>query len=151
MSVRGAALWAMGGQYISFAIQFATSVVISRYFLTPAEVGLFSIGLAAALLVAVLQDFGLSRYISGLAVLEHDEIARCSSVALMWRSWNSCRRTASVMAASSCADSSVGSHAPLRVARWRMASSAAIASVKCVRRPRTMRVSSMPLAIISTE
>lgn len=84
MSVRGAALWAMGGQYISFAIQFATSVVISRYFLTPAEVGLFSIGLAAALLVAVLQDFGLSRYISGLAVLDHDEIARCSSVALLF-------------------------------------------------------------------
>jgi O-antigen/teichoic acid export membrane protein len=84
MSVRGAAVWAMAGQYVSFAIQFATSVIISRFFLTPAEVGLFSISLAAALLVAVLQDFGLSRYISGLPVLNAEEIARCSSVALIF-------------------------------------------------------------------
>lgn len=74
----------MAGQYLSFAMQFATSVVISRFFLTPAEVGLFSIALAAALLVAILQDFGLSRYISGLAVLDGREVARCSSVALLF-------------------------------------------------------------------
>jgi O-antigen/teichoic acid export membrane protein len=84
MSVRGAAVWAMAGQYASFVIQFASSVIISRFFLTPAEVGIFSIGLAAALLVAILQDFGLSRYISGLAVLDDAEIARCSSVALLF-------------------------------------------------------------------
>lgn len=84
MSVRGAAVWAMAGQYLSFAIQFATSVVISRWFLSPAEVGLFSIGLAAALLVAILQDFGLARYISGMPRLDRDEIARCSSVALLF-------------------------------------------------------------------
>ncbi|RYD94856.1 MAG: polysaccharide biosynthesis protein [Sphingomonadales bacterium] len=84
MSVRGAAVWAMAGQYVSFAIQFASSVVISRLFLDPAEVGLFSIGMAAALLVAILQDFGLSRYISGLPRLDGNEIARCSSVALIF-------------------------------------------------------------------
>lgn len=84
MSVRDAAVWAMAGQYLSFVLQFATSVVISRWFLSPAEVGLFSIGLAAALLVATLQDFGLSRYISGLPQLDHREIARCSSVALLF-------------------------------------------------------------------
>ncbi|MGC5184048.1 hypothetical protein ACPXBI_28770, partial [Escherichia coli] len=49
MSVRSAALWAMAGQYLSFAIQFAASVVISRWYLGPSEVGLFSIALAAAL------------------------------------------------------------------------------------------------------
>ena len=84
MSVRGAAVWAMAGQYLSFAIQFITSVIISRFFLTPAEVGLFSIGMAAALLASVLQDFGLSRYIAGLPVLDEAEIARCSSVALLF-------------------------------------------------------------------
>ena len=84
MSVRGAAVWAMAGQYLSFAIQFATSVIISRLFLGPGEVGLFSIGMAAALVVAVLQDFGLSRYISGLPVLDRDEIARCASVAMLF-------------------------------------------------------------------
>lgn len=84
MSVRGAAVWAMAGQYLSFAIQFASSVIISRFFLSPAEVGLFSIALAAALLVAILQDFGLSRYISGLPVVGEDEVRRCSSVALLF-------------------------------------------------------------------
>ncbi|PLK27836.1 polysaccharide biosynthesis protein [Novosphingobium sp. TH158] len=81
MSVRGAALWAMGGQYLSFAIQFVTSVLISRFFLSPEEVGLFSIAMAAALLASVLQDFGLSRYIAGLPRIDKAEIARCSSVA----------------------------------------------------------------------
>jgi O-antigen/teichoic acid export membrane protein len=84
MSVRGAAAWAMVGQYMSFAIQFVSSVVISRFFLSPAEVGLFSIGLAAALLVSILQDFGLSRYLSAQPTLSREEIARCSSVAFLF-------------------------------------------------------------------
>jgi O-antigen/teichoic acid export membrane protein len=84
MSVRGAAVWAMGGQYLSFAIQFITSVIISRMFLSPAEVGLFSIALAAALVVSVLQDFGLTRYMSGLPSVDADTQARCSTVALLF-------------------------------------------------------------------
>lgn len=84
MSVRGAAVWAMASQYGAFVIQFATSVIISRFFLAPDEVGLFSIALAAAMLVAVLQDFGLSRYISGLADLTAEEVNRCSSVAFIF-------------------------------------------------------------------
>ena len=84
MSVRSAAVWAMVAQYTSFAVQFATSVVISRLFLSPAEVGLFSIALAAAMLVAILQDFGLSRYISALPRLDRTDIARCSSVAMVF-------------------------------------------------------------------
>jgi O-antigen/teichoic acid export membrane protein len=84
MSVRGAAVWAMAGQYLSFAIQFATSVIISRLFLTPAEVGLFSIALSAAMVASVLQDFGLSRYIAGLPTVDAAALARCSSVALLF-------------------------------------------------------------------
>ena len=84
MGVRHAALWAMGGQYLSFATQFATSVVISRLFLSPSEVGLFSVALAASALVAMLQDFGLSRYISGLPSIGAEDIARCSTVALIF-------------------------------------------------------------------
>ena len=84
MSVHGAALWAMACQYLSFIIQFATSVIVSRFYLSPSEVGLFSIALAATLLVAVLQDFGLSRYVSGLPRLDRAEIARCSAVALLF-------------------------------------------------------------------
>lgn len=84
MSVRHAAVWAMASQYGAFVIQFATSVIISRFFLAPDEVGLFSIALAAAMLVAVLQDFGLSRYISGLPSLTAQEVNRCSSVAFIF-------------------------------------------------------------------
>ena len=84
MSVRGAALWSMGSQYLVFAIGFAVSVLISRFFLAPAEVGLFSIGLAAALMVAILQDFGLTRYIAGRPPMSRDEIAVCSSVSLVF-------------------------------------------------------------------
>ncbi len=84
MSVRGAAVWAMGGQYLSFGVQFVTSVIISRFFLTPAEVGLFSIGLAAAMLASTLQDFGLSRYIAALPTIDDAAIARCSSIALLF-------------------------------------------------------------------
>lgn len=84
LSVRGAAVWAMAGQYIAFSIQFISSIIISRLFLSPAEVGLFSIAMAAALLVAILQDFGLSRYISGLRSIDELEVRRCSSVALFF-------------------------------------------------------------------
>jgi len=84
MSVGSAAVWAMASQYVTFTIQFATSVVISRYFLRPDEVGLFSIALAAALLVAVLQDFGLTRYIAGLPVVTAQDAHRCSSVAVLF-------------------------------------------------------------------
>ncbi|WP_353230833.1 oligosaccharide flippase family protein [Novosphingobium sp.] len=86
MSIRGAALWAMAGQYLGFAIQFVSSVVVSRFFLSPAEVGLFSIALAAALMVSVFQDFGLTRYVTALHTLDPEEIRRCSSVAIL-SSW----------------------------------------------------------------
>lgn len=84
MSVRSAALWSIGSQYLVFAIQFAVSVLISRFFLLPAEVGLFSIGLAAALLVAILQDFGLTRYIAGQPEMTPEQLRVCSSVSAIF-------------------------------------------------------------------
>lgn len=62
-SVKSAALWAASSQYSLFALQFATSVVISRFFLRPEEIGLFSVALAAAMVLSIIQDFGLQRYI----------------------------------------------------------------------------------------
>jgi hypothetical protein len=82
-SVRGAALWSMGAQYASFAITFVSSVLISRFFLGPDEFGLFSIALAAAMLVAVLQDFGITRYIAGEPELGEDKIRACFSVSVI--------------------------------------------------------------------
>jgi hypothetical protein len=35
MSVRGAALWSMSGQYLVFIAQFVMNVIIARFFLSP--------------------------------------------------------------------------------------------------------------------
>ena len=86
MSVRGAALWSMSAQYVVFATQFAVSVVISRFFLGPAEVGLFSIALSAAMMVSILQDFGITRYIAGERELSDDAIRTCFSVSVIFAS-----------------------------------------------------------------
>jgi O-antigen/teichoic acid export membrane protein len=84
MSVRTAALWSMGSQYISFAINFAVSVIVSRFYLSPAEVGLFSVALAAALVVSILQDFGISRYVAGQKDLDAETIRTASSVSVIF-------------------------------------------------------------------
>jgi O-antigen/teichoic acid export membrane protein len=83
MSVRAAALWSMGAQYVAFAVSFITSVLISRFFLGPEEVGLFSIALAAAMLVSILQDFGITRYLAGETELDDRKIRACFSVSLI--------------------------------------------------------------------
>jgi O-antigen/teichoic acid export membrane protein len=84
MDVRGAAAWAMAGQYLGFAVQFASSVVISRWFLSPADLGLFSIAMALALVIAVIQDFGMARHIAALPRLLPEDLARCASVSLLF-------------------------------------------------------------------
>lgn len=84
MSIQRAAFWSMGSQYISFAIQFAVSVIIARFFLGPSEMGLFSIGLTVAMMVSVLQDFGISRYIIGQRHLTPDTIRTCASLSCVF-------------------------------------------------------------------
>ncbi|UVO52798.1 lipopolysaccharide biosynthesis protein [Sphingomonas sp. SUN039] len=83
-SVRTAAVWGMAGQYVAFFAQFVTSVVISRFFLTPGEVGLFGTALAAAMMVAIFQDFGISRYVAGEPDLDDDKLRRCFSVSIVF-------------------------------------------------------------------
>lgn len=82
MSVRRAALWSLVGQYSSFAIQFATSVIISRLFLLPADVGLFSIALAAAMMVSIFQDMGISRFVTGQPQMREDHVRDYAAVAV---------------------------------------------------------------------
>jgi len=83
-SIRTAAVWGMAGQYGAFIVQFATSVVISRFYLSPGEVGLFGTALAAAMLVAIFQDFGISRYVAGEAELDDAKLRRCFSVSIVF-------------------------------------------------------------------
>lgn len=83
MSVRGAAIWAMSAQYVAFAINFGVSVYLARNYIGPDELGLFSIAFAAATLIAVFQDFGLTRYIAGEADLDDGKIRAASSLSLL--------------------------------------------------------------------
>ena len=82
MSIRRAALWSLASQYASFAIQFATSVIISRLFLLPADVGMFSIALAAAMVVSIFQDMGISRFVTGQPQMQDDHVREYASVAV---------------------------------------------------------------------
>ncbi|MEW9855829.1 oligosaccharide flippase family protein [Novosphingobium sp. M1R2S20] len=82
--VRSAALWAAGSQYCVFALQFATSVVISRFFLRPEEIGLFSVALAAAMIVAIIRDLGLTRYIGRHPTADDDTIRHCTVIAVLF-------------------------------------------------------------------
>ncbi|MEQ1498884.1 MAG: oligosaccharide flippase family protein [Novosphingobium sp.] len=82
MSIRRAAIWSFASQYASFVIQFATSVIISRYYLLPADVGLFSIALAAAMVVAIFQDMGISRFVTGQPEMREEHLRDYAAVAV---------------------------------------------------------------------
>lgn len=82
MTVRKAIAWASASKLLSFTIAFASSIIVARFFLTPAEVGLFSIAFAATALIAVLQEFGLNRYIVGEVELGEEKLRTAFSVSL---------------------------------------------------------------------
>jgi O-antigen/teichoic acid export membrane protein len=82
MTIRRAAAWAVASQYVSFAIQFATSVIVSRFYLLPTDVGLFSIALAAAMVLAIFQDMGFSRFITGQPEMRPEHLRDYAAVAL---------------------------------------------------------------------
>ncbi len=84
MSVRTAAAWALVSQYASFAIQFAASIILARWFITPAELGLFSIAFAAVTLVAFLQDFGVNRYINGERELTPEKLHAAFTISVIF-------------------------------------------------------------------
>jgi O-antigen/teichoic acid export membrane protein len=82
VTVRRAAAWSLASQYATFLIQFAASVIIARFFLPPAEVGLFSIALAAAMVVAVFQDMGITRFVSGQKDMQPEAVGDYAFVAV---------------------------------------------------------------------
>lgn len=84
MSVRNAALWALGSQYASFALQFVTSIVLARWFITPEQLGRFSIAFAAVTLVAFLQDFGVTRYVNGERDLTPDKLRSAFAISVLF-------------------------------------------------------------------
>lgn len=77
MSIKRAALWSLTGNYASFVIQFVTSVIISRFYLQPNEVGIFSVAMAASMMLTMLQDFGINRFIVAQKEVDDRLIAAC--------------------------------------------------------------------------
>lgn len=83
MSVKTAASWAALAQYVGFALQFASSVIVARFFLGPAEVGVFSLAFSAAAMIHGLQDFGLNRSIIGAPRMTRRIVRQSFSVSLV--------------------------------------------------------------------
>lgn len=83
MTVRGAALLAMASQMSAFTIQFTASVILARYFIDPEELGLFTIAFSFIALLAVLQEFGITRFITGEKDLDDARIRTAFTVSLM--------------------------------------------------------------------
>lgn len=82
MSVRGAAALAMSSQMGAFSIQFAASVILARFFIDPDELGLFTIAFSFVSLLAVLQEFGITRFVAGEKELDDDKVRTAFSVSL---------------------------------------------------------------------
>ena len=83
MTTRAAVIWAGLGKFLSFGTAFVTSILIARFFLGPDDVGLFSIAFAATSVLAVLQEFGLNRYIVGEEQFDHAKLRAAFSVSFL--------------------------------------------------------------------
>lgn len=84
MSVRTAALWALASQYVSFAMQFIASVVLARWYISPEQLGQFSVAFASVTLVAFLQDFGVTRYINGERDLTSEKLQTAFTISVLF-------------------------------------------------------------------
>ncbi len=62
MSVRRSLAWAYSGQITSFAIQFATSIIIA-HILSPHEMGIYAIAMAVQGIIWIFTNFGIGAYI----------------------------------------------------------------------------------------
>ncbi len=74
MKLATAVSWAIGTQYLIFAVQAAASMYLSRHFISPDEFGAFAIAVAAAGMVSSFQDFGLIRYLVGLKHIRREDL-----------------------------------------------------------------------------
>ncbi|MCP5403536.1 MAG: lipopolysaccharide biosynthesis protein [Novosphingobium sp.] len=83
MSVRGAQSGPCRRSTSRLAINFGVSIYLARYYIGPDELGLFSIAFAATTLIAVFQDFGLTRYVAGEADLDDAKIRAACSLSLV--------------------------------------------------------------------
>lgn len=82
MDIRKAAYWAVSSQYLAFIVSFGTSLILARWFISPEQLGIFSIAFAAVSLIAFLQDFGVARYVSGEKDLSDEKLRTAFTLSL---------------------------------------------------------------------
>ena len=81
MNPRTALAWSFAERYASFAITFASTVVLARL-LTPAQVGVFSLSMALLAVLGIVRDFGVSEYLIQERELTPARVATAFGVAL---------------------------------------------------------------------
>lgn len=82
MSVRRSVFWSLAGQIISTVLLFAGTVTVARL-LSPAEVGIFAVGFAAAGLINILGSVGASAYVVREAKLHPGQLESAFTVSLL--------------------------------------------------------------------
>lgn len=85
LSIRRSLAWSFSLQFWQAALQFITSIIIARL-LTPQEVGVFALALAAYILIAALKDFGIGSYLIREEELTDHKIRTAFglSIAIFW-------------------------------------------------------------------
>lgn len=73
MSVRKSLAWAFSGQFATFAVTFASSVVLARL-LSPMEMGIYALAIATLGILQIVASFGVSAYIVREAELSPETV-----------------------------------------------------------------------------
>ena len=81
-SIRKALSLSFASKYSSLAIHTVAIMVLARL-LTPAEIGVYSVGAAVVALAHVLRDFGVGNYLIQEKELTQDRIRTAFGVALV--------------------------------------------------------------------
>ncbi len=81
-SVRRALAIAMAENQLTFALQFATAVIVARL-LTPSEIGVYSIAVITLSAAHVIRDFGVVAYLVKEAELSVEKIRAASGLSFV--------------------------------------------------------------------
>ena len=82
MNIRRSLAWSFSQEGIEKVIRFAGSIAIARL-LTPDEVGVFSIAMAANFLLNSFRDFGVNAYLIREPELTHDKVRTVFGISLV--------------------------------------------------------------------
>lgn len=81
LSVRGALGWSFAERYANLLVNLASAMLLARW-LTPAQVGVFSVCASFTTVAGILRDFGVSEYLIQEKDLDHDKMRAAFAVAL---------------------------------------------------------------------